>query len=80
MLYEKLDPFSLGALTALYEHKVFVEGVLLEVNSFDQFGVELGKNLVEKYLKDLESNTLTKGKNSNPSNGLLRQLFRNEDV
>jgi glucose-6-phosphate isomerase len=55
LMYPKLTPAILGALIALYEHKVFVQGVLWEINSFDQWGVELGKNLVNKilpYLRD----------------------------
>ena len=45
LLYRKLDPFTLGALIALYEHKIFVQGVIWNLNSFDQWGVELGKVL-----------------------------------
>lgn len=45
MAYERLDPRMLGRIIALYEHRVFVEGVILGINSFDQFGVELGKKL-----------------------------------
>jgi glucose-6-phosphate isomerase len=45
ILFEQLDPATLGKLVALYEHKVFVQGVIWDVNSFDQFGVELGKRL-----------------------------------
>jgi len=45
LIYPKLTPFVLGQIIALYEHRVFVEGVLLEINSFDQWGVELGKEL-----------------------------------
>ncbi|WP_413439061.1 glucose-6-phosphate isomerase [Sulfuriferula sp. GW1] len=45
LLYRKLDPHTLGALIALYEHKVFVQGMIWDVNSFDQWGVELGKQL-----------------------------------
>ena len=45
LLFEQLDPATLGKLIALYEHKVFVQGVIWDVNSFDQFGVELGKRL-----------------------------------
>lgn len=48
---EKLDPMTLGALLAFYEHKVFVQGVLWDINSFDQFGVELGKKLANEILK-----------------------------
>jgi glucose-6-phosphate isomerase len=43
--YPKLDPFTLGQIIALYEHRVFVEGVVLGINSYDQWGVELGKEL-----------------------------------
>ena len=43
--FARLDPRRLGALTALYEHKVFVEGAIWGINSFDQWGVELGKKL-----------------------------------
>lgn len=45
LLYDRLDPETLGKIVALYEHRVFVEGVLLGINSFDQWGVELGKEL-----------------------------------
>ncbi len=45
LLFEQLDAATLGKLIALYEHKVFVQGVIWDVNSFDQFGVELGKRL-----------------------------------
>jgi glucose-6-phosphate isomerase len=45
LAYTKLDPFTLGRIVALYEHRVFVEGVVLGINSFDQWGVELGKEL-----------------------------------
>ncbi len=45
LIYPKLDPYTLGCIIALYEHRVFVEGVILGINSFDQWGVELGKEL-----------------------------------
>ena len=45
LVYETLDPFTLGEIIALYEHRVFVEGVILGINSYDQWGVELGKEL-----------------------------------
>ena len=45
LVYPKLDPFTLGQIVALYEHRVFVEGVILGINSYDQWGVELGKEL-----------------------------------
>ena len=54
ILLDRLTPQALGALVALYEHKTFVEGVLWEINSFDQFGVELGKKLATGILKELQ--------------------------
>jgi glucose-6-phosphate isomerase len=48
LLFAQLDPATLGKLIALYEHKVFVQGVIWDVNSFDQFGVELGKRSASK--------------------------------
>lgn len=54
ILMEKLTPQALGALIALYEHKTFVEGALWRINSFDQWGVELGKTLASRILKELE--------------------------
>lgn len=53
--FEQLDPFTLGALVALYEHKVFVQGVVWGVNSFDQWGVELGKVLGNQVLDAIHS-------------------------
>jgi glucose-6-phosphate isomerase len=54
ILYEKLDPRTLGRLIALYEHRVFVEGTLFDINSFDQWGVELGKELATQLLPVVE--------------------------
>ena len=53
ILADRLDPFTLGALIALYEHKVFVQGVVWGVNSFDQWGVELGKVLAKRIAAEL---------------------------
>ena len=53
ILYRKLDPRTLGRLIALYEHRVFVEGVLFDINSFDQWGVELGKRLAVDIVAEL---------------------------
>lgn len=58
ILVNKLTPKSLGQLIALYEHKIFVQGRIWGVNSFDQFGVELGKKLATKILEELESNVI----------------------
>ena len=48
ILHRQLDPFALGRLIALYEHKVFTMGAIWDINSFDQFGVELGKALAQR--------------------------------
>jgi len=58
-LIKKLTPETLGALIATYEHKIFVQGVLLNINSFDQFGVELGKKLSREYINLLDDESKT---------------------
>ena len=58
LLMEKLTPATLGALIALYEHKTFVLGVLWNINSFDQWGVELGKTLALRILAELEGSAM----------------------
>ncbi len=47
ILLEKITPFTLGALIAIYEHKIFTQGVVWDINSYDQWGVELGKQLAK---------------------------------
>jgi len=56
LLFNKLDPYTLGAIIALYEHKVFVQGVIWNINSFDQWGVELGKQLAKTISAALSGN------------------------
>jgi glucose-6-phosphate isomerase len=55
LLLTKMTPRSLGQLLALYEHKVYVQGVIWQINSFDQPGVELGKKLASTIISSLES-------------------------
>ncbi|PVU86222.1 hypothetical protein BB560_006791, partial [Smittium megazygosporum] len=57
MISPTLNPFTLGILIALYEHKIFTQGVIWDINSFDQWGVELGKQLAKKILPELEDNS-----------------------
>lgn len=57
LLINKLSPENLGALLAIYEHKIFVQGILWNINSFDQFGVELGKELSKKIIQSIEGNS-----------------------
>lgn len=54
IMFEKLTPRTLGSLIAMYEHKIFVQGTIWGLNSFDQFGVELGKVLAKKVLSELK--------------------------
>ncbi|CAH2324181.1 glucose-6-phosphate isomerase [Pelobates cultripes] len=55
IVFTKLNPFILGALIAMYEHKIFVQGVIWDINSYDQWGVELGKQLAKKIEPELDS-------------------------
>ncbi len=68
--FEKLTPKTLGALLALYEHKIFVQGVIWNVNSFDQMGVELGKQLAGVVLPELLSDAAITSHDSS-TNGLI---------
>jgi len=72
ILVKKLTPENLGSLLAIYEHKTFVEGYLWNIFSFDQFGVELGKELTTNILKEIENKQL---KNHDSSTLLLLQTF-----
>ncbi len=70
ILFKKLDPGTLGMLIALYEHKVFVQSVIWNINPFDQWGVELGKQLAGKILPELEQEELTASHDAS-TNGLI---------
>ena len=73
LLFDKLDPYTLGRLIALYEHKVFVQGVVWNINSFDQWGVELGKQLAGKILPELCGATAVPRHDAS-TNGLIKYL------
>jgi glucose-6-phosphate isomerase len=70
MLMDWLTPQTLGALIALYEHKIFVQGVIWNVNSFDQWGVELGKHLAGNIQKDMNAGTEVSSHDAS-TNGLI---------
>lgn len=70
ILFKKLTPRTLGSLIAMYEHKIFVQGVIWNVNSFDQWGVELGKQLAKAILPELAGETPVAGHDSS-TNGLM---------
>ena len=69
-LVTKITPFTLGELIAMYEHKIFVQGVIWNIYSFDQWGVELGKQLAKKILPELENNNEVTTHDSS-TNGLI---------
>jgi glucose-6-phosphate isomerase len=70
ILFEKLTPRTLGSLIALYEHKIFVQGIIWNINSFDQWGVELGKVLAKKILPELQGDTVVDSHDAS-TNGLI---------
>jgi glucose-6-phosphate isomerase len=70
ILFKKLTPRVLGSLIAMYEHKIFVQGVIWNIFSFDQWGVELGKQLAQKILPELSDDTLVDSHDSS-TNGLI---------
>jgi glucose-6-phosphate isomerase len=72
ILAEKLTPEMLGKLVALYEHSVFTQGAIWDIDSFDQWGVELGKVLAQRIIPELESKTAPKLKHDSSTNNLIR--------
>jgi glucose-6-phosphate isomerase len=76
ILVKKITPRSLGSLIALYEHKIFVQGIIWNINSFDQWGVELGKQLAKAILPELEESQKVKSHDSS-TNGLINYYKEN---
>ena len=70
ILVKKITPFTLGKLIALYEHKIFAQGVIWNIFSFDQWGVELGKQLANKILPELQGDESVTAHDSS-TNGLI---------
>jgi len=77
-LYDRLDPKTLGAIIALYEHRVFVMGSLWAINSFDQWGVELGKQLANRILPELEPGAEVGGHDCSTT-GLIAEVRRRSE-
>ena len=73
ILVKKITPFTLGALIAMYEHKIFVQGVIFNIFSFDQWGVELGKQLANRILPELTDSEKVSSHDSS-TNGLINQF------
>jgi glucose-6-phosphate isomerase len=73
LLAEQLTPWTLGALVALYEHSVFVQGTVWGINSFDQWGVELGKELAQRIIPELTSKDESELAHDSSTNALIRR-------
>jgi len=79
IIYPKLTPEVLGMLVALYEHKVFVQGIIWQINSFDQWGVELGKQLAQVVQKELDGGKVAEHHDSSTRGLLDFYLHREQD-
>jgi glucose-6-phosphate isomerase len=73
ILAAQLSPESLGKLVALYEHAVFTQGAIWQINSFDQWGVELGKVLAQRIVPEVESQTEPLLGHDSSTNSLIRR-------
>ena len=76
ILISKLTPKSLGSLIAMYEHKIFTLGVIWNILSFDQFGVELGKKLATNILQDIENHDFSN--NDSSTKNLLERYISSD--
>jgi glucose-6-phosphate isomerase len=71
IMFDRLTPRTLGRLVAMYEHKIFVQGIIWDINSFDQYGVELGKQLAKKILPELDPAGGEVTSHDSSTNGLM---------
>lgn len=78
-LFDQLNPKTLGSLIAMYEHKIFVQGVIWNINSFDQWGVELGKQLATRILGELEDLESAKSNHDSSTSGLINHYLQHRD-
>ena len=82
ILFKELNPKTVGSLIAMYEHKIFVQGVIWNINSFDQWGVELGKQLAKTILSELESEsteqTHSTNRHDSSTSGLIKHYLDNK--
>ncbi|MEP6877342.1 MAG: glucose-6-phosphate isomerase [Nitrosospira sp.] len=76
ILAERLTPYTLGTLVALYEHSVFTQGTIWNIDSFDQWGVELGKALAQRIVQELETTSDQPLKHDSSTNALIRRYGR----
>ena len=80
ILLERLTPAALGKLVALYEHCVFTQGAIWQIDSFDQWGVELGKELAEQIIAELETGATGQLKHDSSTNTLIRRYRRSREL
>jgi len=80
ILMDRLTPTALGKLVALYEHSVFTQGAIWSIDSFDQWGVELGKVLAQRIIPELESKTEPKLEHDSSTNTLIRRYRRTKEA
>jgi glucose-6-phosphate isomerase len=78
ILADRLTPATLGKLVALYEHLVFTQGTIWQINPFDQWGVELGKALAQRIIPEIESKTEPALAHDSSTNNLIRRCRRRE--
>jgi glucose-6-phosphate isomerase len=80
ILAERLTPEVLGKLVALYEHSVFTQGVVWQINSFDQWGVELGKALAQRIIPELEGGEEPTLRHDSSTNNLIRRYRKEKEI
>jgi glucose-6-phosphate isomerase len=77
---DRLTPAALGKLVALYEHSVFTQGTIWDIDSFDQWGVELGKVLAQHIIPELESKSEPKLSHDSSTNNLIRRYRKLKEL
>jgi glucose-6-phosphate isomerase len=80
IMMERLTPEALGKLVALYEHSVFTQGAIWQINPFDQWGVELGKALAQRIMPELESEAEPALRHDSSTNSLIRRFRKQRSV
>jgi glucose-6-phosphate isomerase len=80
ILAERLTPETLGKLVALYEHSVFTQGAIWGIDSFDQWGVELGKVLAKRIIPELESQEELKSEHDSSTSSLIRRYRKYKET
>jgi glucose-6-phosphate isomerase len=80
ILADRLTPAALGKLVALYEHSVFTQGVVWNIDSFDQWGVELGKVLAQRIIPELESKAKPKLEHDGSTNALILRYRKSKGL